>query len=56
MPPIEVQSGYTEDELTTSIFSPEKGTIWYGTGGGLVKNFTSGATVQDTGFTLDVMD
>lgn len=56
MPPIEVQSGYTEDELTTSIFSPENGTIWYGTGGGLVKNFTSGATVQDTGFTLDVMD
>lgn len=56
MPPIEVQSGYTETPTTTSIFSPETGTIWFGTSDWKVKAFTSGATIQDTGFTLDVMD
>jgi len=38
----------TESQPITSIFSPEEGTVWFGTSDGKIKD-TGGGTIADTG-------
>ncbi len=45
----------TESQPITSIFSPEEGTVWFGTSDGKIKD-TGGGTIADTGAWIPIID